>query len=323
MTEPPSGITYKDQALSLQELQARSNPALPPTPTPTHRVPSGIAYKDQALSIQELQARPSRAGDLPPTTRAAVDDSLPLFVTAIPVGDASATAPGPPQQQFHGDTMEYPSAEPTLRPSRRKGWILGGVAVLVVVLAVVAAIIGGVVALRGDDGAAAASVARTDPGDGMTTNAPTPVVVVSTNVPTLSPPAPEASTTSEPTTLASPSLGPLTVWSPQRSDVRGSGFGDTLGVAVALTPDARFWAVGATQNDTSTPQVGYVRVFAQQGQQQLGPIILGEASDLLFGRALDISTDGTGYLGRSVRFVVRKGTGYLHRWDHSWCGRRM
>lgn len=83
MTEPPSGFTYKDQALSIQELQARRDASPRQPPTNTEETPqephSGITYKDQALTLQHLLVRGAGVSQQQPPP--AMDGDIPLIVT--------------------------------------------------------------------------------------------------------------------------------------------------------------------------------------------------------------------------------------------------
>ena len=79
------------------------------------------------------------------------------------------------------------------------------------------------------------------------------------------------------------------------NDIDAEATGDVSGFDVAITPDGKYAAVGAPDNDPDNTRLnaGHVRVYSIDGPTiQRGPDIDGSGEGDAFGQAVDISADG-------------------------------
>jgi hypothetical protein len=62
----PSTLDYKDQSMTLEEIQQRERIGVQPLGLGTNQdLPSSLDYKDQALTVEEIQQRRARMNDQP------------------------------------------------------------------------------------------------------------------------------------------------------------------------------------------------------------------------------------------------------------------
>jgi hypothetical protein len=85
-------------------------------------------------------------------------------------------------------------------------------------------------------------------------------------------------------------------WIQLGDDIDGESVNDNSGYSISLTPDGKFLAIGATDNNGPGPNTGHVRVFEYNGidtWNQVGSDIDGTDNNDQTGFSVAINTDGT------------------------------
>ena len=84
-------------------------------------------------------------------------------------------------------------------------------------------------------------------------------------------------------------------WNRRGDCLAGLATGDEFGAAVSISGDGLVVAVGAPYGEGQTPTSGYVMVYSwdlYDDWTPLGDVIDGATSDEMFGKSVDISSDG-------------------------------
>jgi hypothetical protein len=297
----PSALDYKDQALTLDEIQQRERTGVQPLRLGTDSdLPSSLDYKDQGLTVEEIQARRQRTSGQTlgledvPSSIGYKDQSQTIEELRNRDAARSGAASTVPSRASEPETGEYiiahavevPNESDPPKPgtdSERKGttwrcskrsmvWVVLGVAALVAVIVVLVLALGG----SGDNSGSF----QTTPDDDSMVQPTSPPTTQQTRQPTW-----------HPTSI--PTLTPTALsWNQLGQDLQGEVEVAFLGDTISLSSDGRTVAA----NSDSFEDGGQVKVFAyNEGAglwEQLGQTLNGLASGGSFGRAISLASDG-------------------------------